>query len=195
MSKFPQNGVKPCWFMMASGCGSTADWKVVITNEMKPSKDPVIEEVKKIKEEIKVPPNAKLVQGRTKKVGGHSFYWTQNIVADIQASKKIRFSVHGTNDTYICFADEAAEEANKITYVLGGWGNGICSVAWRRKGQPGNRGWHGGPHEQYGYSDKNGLIHYGQDTAAWFEAEWDIPDKDGMYMQISRISDQNGKGK
>ena len=43
MSKFPMNGVKPNWFMMASGCGTTASWKVVISRDMQPSPDPVVQ--------------------------------------------------------------------------------------------------------------------------------------------------------
>ena len=43
MSKFPMNGVKPNWFMMASGCGTTASWKVVISSDMQPSPDPVVQ--------------------------------------------------------------------------------------------------------------------------------------------------------
>ena len=30
MSTFPMKDVKPNWFMAVSGCGSTAEWKIII---------------------------------------------------------------------------------------------------------------------------------------------------------------------
>ena len=132
-------------------------------------------------------------EGTTKKVGGHNFTWTNGVAGDISNSTMIRFAVYGTNDSYICFAEEKQEESKKITYVLGGWGNKISTVAWRAKGQNSNRGWHGVPQDAYTY---NGQVHNGPETPAWIEVEWDIDGgAEGKFMQISKIKDQNGGGK
>ena len=72
----------------------------------------------------------------------------------------MRFSVKGTNDSYICFAEELAETSKKITYVLGGWSNSVCTVAWPQKGSPGNKGWHGSPEDPYTYKEDQ-AIHKG----------------------------------
>ena len=46
----------------------------------------------------------------------------------------MRFSLKGTNDTWIAFAEEKDDKAKKITYVLGGWNNAGCGVHWMPKG-------------------------------------------------------------
>ena len=46
----------------------------------------------------------------------------------------MRFSLKGTNDTWISFAEEKDDKSKKITYVLGGWGNAGCGVNWMAKG-------------------------------------------------------------
>ena len=47
----------------------------------------------------------------------------------------MRFSLKGTMDTWIAFAEEKDDTAKKkITYVLGGWGNTGCGVHWMPKG-------------------------------------------------------------
>ena len=56
---------------------------------------------------------------------------------------------------------------------------------WQQKGDPGNEGWYGEPHDEYSYE---GSVHKGPDTEAWFEVEWDIKDAEqGPFMQISFI--------
>ena len=82
-----------------------------------------------------------------------------------------RFSVKGTNDSYICFAEEKTDDAKKITYVLGGWGNSTSTVKWMPKGQKGNQGWHGVPSDPYTYK---GYVHKGAGTEAWFQVDWNI---------------------
>ena len=38
MSKFPMKDVEPNWFMVTSGCGSTAEWEVLIPSAKTKSK-------------------------------------------------------------------------------------------------------------------------------------------------------------
>ena len=99
MSQFPMKGVRPNWFMMVSGCNTTADWKVITQPKFTSSKH------------------------STPKINGHNFVWTNCIGGDISKTNMHRFSVSGTNDSYLCWAEEKADDAKKITYVLGGWGN------------------------------------------------------------------------
>ena len=104
-----------------------------------------------------------------------------------------RFSVKGTNDSYICFAEEKTDDAKKITYVLGGWGNSTSTVKWMPKGQKGNHGWHGIPSDPYTYK---GQVHKGAGAEAWFEVNWDILDPVlSNCMTISKISDRDGNNK
>jgi hypothetical protein len=107
-------------------------------------------------------------------------------------AKVIRFAVKGKNDSYICLAEDKTDDAKKITYVLGGWGNNVSTVKWMPKGQPGNHGWHGGPNDEFSF---RGKVHEGPMVDAWIEVEWDIPDAKGPCMQISKILDQSGAGK
>ena len=83
-------------------------------------------------------PSTPVTKLTTKKVGGHNFNWLDCVGGDISQVKIFRFAVKGTNDSYICFADEKADDSRKITYVLGGWGNNWSAVAWPPKGRPGN---------------------------------------------------------
>ena len=66
-------------------------------------------------------------------------------------AKVIRFSVKGKNDSYICFAEDKTDDAKKITYVLGGWGNNVSTFKWMPQGQRGNHGWHGGPNDEFNF--------------------------------------------
>ena len=72
--------------------------------------------------------------GTTPKINGHNFVWTDHVGGDISKTSMFRFSVRGTNDSYICFAEEKTDDAKKITYVLGGWGNSTSTVKWMPKG-------------------------------------------------------------
>ena len=89
--------------------------------------------------------------GTTPKINGHNFVWTDHVGGDISKTSMFRFSVKGTNDSYICFAEEKTDDAKKITYVLGGWGNSTSTVKWMPKGQKGNNGWHGSPSDPHTY--------------------------------------------
>ena len=119
MSKFPMKEVKPNWFMVTSGCGSTAKWKVVIDKNLKPSS---------------ATNPAGTPGGVTPKINGHNFTWPSGVSGDISKVSSFKFSVKGTNDSYLCFAEEKADDAKKITYVLGGWSNSVSTVKWMPKG-------------------------------------------------------------
>ena len=68
--------------------------------------------------------------GKTKQVGGHDFKWPDYVAGDLSKSKKLRFSLKGSNDSYLALAEEKEQNSKKITYVLGGWGNKHSTVAW-----------------------------------------------------------------
>ena len=93
-----------------------AVWKVIVYSGVNPPAPPVENlQTLDLKDGV--------LEATTKKVGGHGFKWTDCIGGDISQVKVFRFAVKGTNDSYICFAEEKLDDAKKITYVLGGWGN------------------------------------------------------------------------
>ena len=97
-------------------------------------------------------------KGKTKATPGHEFHWPDCCPGDISGSCLIRFSLKGVHDTYLAFAEEKEHNAKKITYLVGGWDNKASAVKWQKKGDSGNRGWHGQPQDPYSYS---GQVHKG----------------------------------
>ena len=116
MSKFPMKDVNPQVFMVVSGCSTTADWQVLTYNDPNKSK------------KLKSSTVTNAPAGVTPKINGHNFTWPGGVSGDISKVSSFKFSVKGTNDSYMCFAEEKTDDAKKITYVLGGWGNSVSTV-------------------------------------------------------------------
>ena len=74
------------------------------------------------------------------------------MAGDLSKSQMLRFSLKGTNDSYLALAEEKEQNAKKITIVLGGWGNKHSTIYWPQKGATGNRGWHGSPNDKHSYT-------------------------------------------
>ena len=88
-------------------------------------------DIEKFKKQIfKGPVNIVEWTGTTKRVDFHDFHWPDYVAGDLSESKMLRFSLKGTNDSYLALAEEKDHNAKKITIVLGGWDNCHSVIHW-----------------------------------------------------------------
>ena len=89
-------------------------------------------DIEKFKKQIfKGPVNIVEWTGTTKRVDFHDFHWPDYVAGDLSESKMLRFSLKGTNDSYLALAEEKDHNAKKITVQLGGWDDNHSVMYWQ----------------------------------------------------------------
>ena len=76
-------------------------------------------DIEKFKKQIfKGPVNIVEWTGTTKRVDFHDFHWPDYVAGDLSESKMLRFSLKGTNDSYLALADTKIQKELKFSRLM-----------------------------------------------------------------------------